>query len=492
MMPPEASLWGASLRQPPANLQAEQALLGALLANNKAYDRVGEFLKSEHFADRINGLIYEAIGRRIDAGRLADVVTLKVDFEQSGVLDEVGGIAYLAQLLAAMVGIINAGEYGRAIRDAWLRRELVDRCTTAINLCHGTDAEMDGAAILEALETELYALAETGGAEGKMLPAAGAMEIAIEAAAKASQQPGGLTGITTGYRALDDLTGGLRGGHLVLIGARPSMGKTTLGLGIAAGAAQAGGRVLFLSAEMTLQDIGAALTAGVAGLPRDATERGRVRQRDALGRWTWPAIDVPMLDRMTAAQRAMAPRELLILEQRGPTLASLRAAARRLKRRGGLDLIVVDYLGLMRVPELERTGNAVAMATALSKGLKGLAMELEVPVIALAQLNRAVESREEKRPMLADLRDSGSLEQDADAVMFLFREHYYLRTARLTKGERESEEGFSGRIADLHGRTDASIGRAEVIVAKMRRGRTGIANLKFDDDSAWFADVEEG
>jgi replicative DNA helicase len=187
----------------------------------------------------------------------------------------------------------------------------------------------------------------------------------------------------------------------------------------------------------------------------------------------------------------MQPRELLILEQRGPTLASLRAAARRLKRRGGLDLIVVDYLGLMRVPELERMGNAVATATALSKGLKGLAMELQVPVLALAQLNRAVESRDEKRPNLADLRDSGSLEQDADAVMFLFREHYYLRNARITKGEREGEEAYSARLSDLHSRTEASIGRAEVILAKMRRGRTGVANLKFDDDSAWFSDVEE-
>lgn len=482
---------GTSLRQPPANLQAEQALLGALLANNKAYDRVGEFLKSEHFADPVHGAIFGAIARRIDAGHLADAVTLRAEFEHSGLFDEVGGVGYLAQLLAAMVGIINAGEYGRAIRDAWLRRELIDRCTVAVNRCYGDGDGADGAAILDALETELYTLAESGGGEGVLMPAGDAMALAIEAGIKAADSPSGLNGVSTGYRALDDLTGGLRGGHLLLLGARPSMGKTSLGLGIAAGAAQAAARVLFVSAEMTLADIGAALTAGLAGVPRDAPERGRVRQRDALGRWTWPAIDMATIERMTAAERAMRPRELLVLEQRGPTLASLRTVARRLKRRGGLDLVVVDYLGLMRVPELERAGNMVVTASALSHGLKSLAMELHIPVLALAQLNRGVESREEKRPTLADLRDSGALEQDADAVMFLFREHYYLRTARLTKGERESEEAFSARIGDLHSRTHASIGRAEVIVAKMRRGRTGIANLKFDDDSAWFSDVEE-
>jgi replicative DNA helicase len=482
---------GTALRQPPVNLEAEQALLGALLVNNKAYDRVGEFLLPEHFADPVHGAIYAAISRRIDGGQLADAVTLRAEFEHSGLLDEVGGVGYLGRLVGAMVGLINAGDYGRAIRDCWLRRELIDRCTVAVNRCYGDGDGMDGAAILDALETELYTLAEAGGAEGQVVPAARAMELSIEQASLASRTAGGLTGISTGYRALDDLTGGMRGGHLLLLGARPSMGKTTLGLGIAAGAAQAGARVLFLSAEMTAVDIGAALTAGLAGLPRDATERGRIRMRDALGRYSWPPIDMAMLGRMADTARAMQPRELLVLDQRGPSIASLRAAARRLKRRGGLDLIVVDYLGLMRVPELERMGNAVATATALSKGLKGLAMELAVPVVALAQLNRAVESREEKRPNLADLRDSGSLEQDADAVMFLFREHYYLRNARITKGEREGEEAYSARLSDLHSRTEASIGRAEVIVAKMRRGRTGVANLKFDDDSAWFSDVEE-
>lgn len=482
---------GLSMRQPPTNLQAEQALLGAMMANSKAYDAVSNFLSLKHFADPIHGAIYIAASRLIEAGGVADVVTLKQRFEHTGELQEVGGVKYLAELLSAMVGIVNARDYGLAIVEAWRRRELIAIGETLVNNAFGADPDLDAKAIGEQAEAALYALAQDGEAEDKSAPAHVAMLEAIEEAHKAAERPGGLAGLTSGFKALDDLTGGLKPGHLALLAARPSMGKTQLGLGVSAGAAQAGGRALFISNEMTVRDIGASLAAGLSGVPRDAAERGRVRERDAMGRWTWPRMTQDHIDRMLAAQRAMAERRLVIV-QGLTTLPQIRARVRRECRRGGLDLVVIDYLGLLRAPEVARFGNRVAEISAISNGLKRLALDLDIPVLALAQLNRALESREEKRPMLADLRDSGELEQDADLVMFLHRDHYYLRTQKLSRKPGEAEEHYANRLSQLHTAEQASVGVAEVIVAKNRRGRTGMAALRFDDESAWFSDMPMG
>ncbi len=235
----DSPLLGLSQRLPPSNLQAEQALLGALLANNKAYERVAEFLVPEHFADPINGRVFQAIARRIEAGQLADAVTLKAEFEHSGVLEEVGGTAYLAQLLAAMVGIINAGEYGRAIYDAWLRRQLIDVGEEVVNNAFGAYPELDGPAQVEAAEQRLFELATEGATGGGPIAFDRALTEAILGAERAFNRQGGVSGLTTGLRDLDARSGGLHPSDLLILAGRPGMGKTALATKIAFGAAKA-------------------------------------------------------------------------------------------------------------------------------------------------------------------------------------------------------------------------------------------------------------
>jgi replicative DNA helicase len=234
-----AGLLGQSLRLPPQNLEAEQALLGALLSNNKAFERVSEFLQPEHFADPIHGRIYAAIRRRLEQNALADVVTLKTEFEHNGVLAEVGGTAYLVQLVAATVGIINAGEYGRLIHDCHLRRQLIDVGETIVNRAFGAEPELDGSQQIESAEQTLFEIATTGGAEGGAIPFDRALAQAVETAARAKASGGGVSGLATGLRDVDARLGGLHGSDLLILAGRPGMGKTALATKIAFGGAQA-------------------------------------------------------------------------------------------------------------------------------------------------------------------------------------------------------------------------------------------------------------
>jgi replicative DNA helicase len=484
----ENPLYGVSQRALPCNPQAEQALLGALLANNSTFDRVSDYLRGEHFHDPVNGRIYEEAGNLINAGRLADAITLKGVFENNGALADAGGVAYLGRLLSAMVSIIGVGEYGRAIFDCWHRRRLIEVGTALVEEAFGADPPASPRDIQERAENALFMLV---GAvpDDVALPAHESMAQAIDAAVKSSTSPGGLVGVTTGYRELDDITGGWRGGQLALLAGRPSMGKTTLALGMAAGAAIAGARVLFVTREMPQILIGAKLTAGLAPVPGTAAERGRLLGHGEAGRFKWDPINQQHIDLMIAAQRAMVERHLIIDECRAGTIAAIRSRARRLKRRGGLDLILVDYLGLLRVPELERSDNETLRYSRLSMDSKALAVDLGVPVVMLAQLNRGPEAREDKRPGMADLRQSGNLEQDADIVMFLYREHYYLTRMPPKRRPNESDENFSDRCSSWNEAEGVARGRAEVIIAKQRMGATGTKHLAFSDDNVWFSDL---
>lgn len=484
-------LMALSQRLPPSNIQAEQALLGALLANNKAYDRMAAFLRPDHFADPVNGRIFAAIAARIDSGRLADVITLKADFEHAGGLAELGGAEYLVDLLGAMVGIINAGEYARAIRDAWHRRALIDIGETLVNAAFGGADISTAADVHEQAEAALFALGDRGDDGEAWSAAHEAMGVAIDAAVTAAKRPSGLIGITTGFTALDAMTGGWRRGQYVLLAARPSMGKTMLALAMAAGAAQVDGKVLFVSREMNREAIGAALAAGLAAVPRAAAERGKIRERDAYGRFVWTPIDDAIVNRMVTAARAMASRTLIVDECRAGTMAAVRAAARRQKRRGGLDLIVIDYLLLMRVPELARSDNRTLEISRLSADAKALAVDLDVPVLVLTQLNRGVEGREDKRPELSDLRDSGSLEQDADTVMFLYREHYYLRDRPPMRSAFKAEEKYADASTAWSAAEVDARGRADLIIRKQRRGPVGTIKLLYGDATTWFTDLPE-
>ena len=488
---PGAGLLGLSQRIPPSNLAAEQALLGALLANNKAFERVGEYLAPEHFADPVHGRIFQAIKRRVEAGQLADAVTLRAEFEHSGLLDEVGGPAYLAQLLSAMVGVINAGEYGQVIYDAWLRRQLVDLGEVVVNRAFGAEAELDAKAQLESAEQALFDLAKEGGAgEGGFLTFERALTLAVHQAEKAFTTPGGVSGLPTGLRDLDNKTGGLHPSDLLIIAGRPGMGKTALATKIAFGAAKSvlrsaqeadpnavpkGGVALF-SLEMSADQLATRLLAEESRISGDRIRRGEISQRD--------------FDRFLEVSRELASLPLHIDDTPAISISALRTRCRRLQRTKGLDLIVVDYLQLMRPAAGTRTESRVLEISMITQGLKALAKELSVPVIALSQLSRAVESREDKRPQLSDLRESGSIEQDADVVMFVYRDEYYLMQRAPKELSFDNVEKFQGAVDKWQKDMEMAHNKAELIIAKQRHGPTGTIKLFFEAEFTRFGDLD--
>jgi len=488
----DSPLLGLSQRLPPSNMQAEQALLGALLANNKAYERVSEFLVPEHFADPIHGRIYQAIARRVEAGQLADAVTLKAEFEHAGILDEVGGTAYLAQLLTAMVGIINAGEYGRAVHDAWLRRQLIDIGETVVNNAFGADAELDGAQQIEAAEQSLFQLATDGGSSGGFISFERALTGAILSAERAFRQPGGVSGLTTGLRDLDAKMGGLHPSDLLILAGRPGMGKTSLATKIAFGAAKAllaearaedsnrlpKASIALFSLEMSAEQLATRLLSEESQISGDRIRRGDIGQRD--------------FDKFVQVSREIAALPIEIDDTPAITLSALRTRCRRLKRTRGLALIVVDYLQLMRPSPGTRPESRVQEISQITQGLKAIAKELAVPVMALSQLSRAVESREDKRPQLSDLRESGSIEQDADVVMFIYRDEYYLQQREPKEIAFDNPEKFHEALVDFQQKMEKVHNQADLILAKQRHGPTGTIKLFFEAEYTRFADLEHG
>jgi len=483
-------LLGLSQRLPPANLQAEQALLGALLANNRAYERVSEFLAPDHFADAIHGRIFTAIQRRVEAGQLADAVTLRAEFEHSGILDEVGGTAYLAQLLSAMVGIINAGEYGRTIHDAWLRRQLIDIGETVVNNAFGAEPELDGGKQVEAAEQSLFELAVKGGSDRAMMLFEKALTQAIEGAQRAFQRSGGVSGLSTGLRDLDKKTGGLHPSDLIIVAGRPGMGKTALATKIAYGAAQsllvearrddpngvAREAVAIFSLEMSAEQLATRLLAEEARISGDRIRRGDIGQKD--------------FDRFVQVSRELQGLPLHIDDTPALSLSALRTRCRRLKRTAGLALVVIDYLQLMRPAAGTRPENRVLEISMITQGLKAIAKELSVPVIALSQLSRAVESREDKRPQLSDLRESGSIEQDADVVMFVYRDEYYLQQRAPKQMGFDNEDKFHGAVEKWQRDMESVHNRAELLIEKQRHGPTGKIDLFFEGEFTRFADID--
>jgi len=482
---------GLSQRLPPSNLQAEQALLGALLANNRAYERVSEFLAPEHFADPIHGRIFQSIARRIEAGQLADAVTLKAEYEHSGVLEEVGGTQYLAQLLTAMVGIINAGEYGKAIHDAWLRRQLIDVGETVVNNAFGADPELDGAQQIESAEQSLFQLATEGGNNGGFVAFERALTDAILGAERAFRRAGHVSGLTTGLRDMDAKTGGLHGSDLLILAGRPGMGKTALATKIAFGAAKSllaearaidanavpKAQVAIFSLEMSCEQLATRLLSEEARVSGDRIRRGDIGQKD--------------FDKFVEVSREIAALPIQIDDTPAITMSALRTRCRRLKRTKGLAMVVVDYLQLMRPSAGTRPENRVLEISQITQGLKALAKELSVPVMALSQLSRAVESREDKRPQLSDLRESGTIEQDADAVMFIYRDEYYLAQRAPKQMGFDSEDKFQTALSKWQQDMEQVHNKAELILAKNRHGPTGMIPLYFEGEFTRFGDLDQ-
>ena len=466
-------------RLPPANTEAEQALLGALLIDNRVWERVGDFLKPEHFANAMHGRILEAIAALIERGELADPIRLALVFDQDPAFAASfplgGGAKYLASLAGAGAVLLpaQAEDYARHVHDLALRRELIHLGADILEAAHAMKLDNPAASQIERAETVLFGLAESGAPRSGFVPISAAMGKAIGQAEAAFKRGARITGVPTGFADLDALLGGLQPGDLVILAGRPSMGKTALALNIACNAAQhpppSNWAAGMFSLEMADAQLAARILAERTGLAADWVRRGDLRQEQ--------------FDRLVAAQHSFGATPLWIDDTPALSVAALRSRARRQKRKRGLDLVVVDYLQLLLPARPNRDANRVAEVTEISAALKALAKELEVPVLALSQLSRAVEQRDDKRPLLADLRESGAIEQDADVVMFIYREEYYLR---------EPPVEDSVKWSAWRDRIDRVRNQAELIVAKQRHGPAGSVKLHFDARTTRFSNLAAG
>lgn len=476
---------GPEYRTPPHNLQAEQELLGAILVNNDAAARVEDFLRPEHFIEGVHQKIYAAAMRLIDKGELATPVTLRAYLERDESFADIGGDRYLAELAAAATTVINAEEYGRIIYDAAMRRELISLGTEIVNRGYDAPPEEDHSQQIEQAEGALFKLAETGARESNLVTFHSALSESLRAIDAAYKRDGRLVGVTTGLRDLDKALGGMHPSDLLILAGRPSMGKTALATTLAFNAAKAyrkitdssgrhtateGAVVAFFSLEMSADQLSTRLLAEEARIPSEKLRKGEVSADD------FANVIMPAVQRIENTP-------LYIDDTPAITISTLRTRARRLKRTHDLGLIVVDYLQLMRPSGYQRTENRVQEISEITRGLKAIAKELSVPVLALSQLSRAVEQREDKRPQLSDLRESGSIEQDADVVMFVYREEYYLSRTEPEHGTEEWEE-WKEKMERVH-----SI--AEVIIGKQRHGPIGTVRLMFEPRFTAFRNLEQ-
>jgi replicative DNA helicase len=470
-------------RTPPHNYEAEQGLLGALLVNNAAYERVGDFLRPEHFADPAHGRIFAAVGKLIDRGQIANPVTLKALFDQDGALAEVGGAQYLVKLAASVVAIVNAEDYGRTVHDLYLRRQLIGVGEDMVNEAHKHELDTSAKDQIELAEAKLFQLAETDQAETGFQTFSKVLSTSIEMAEAAFKRDGKLTGVPTGLTEMDKLLGGLHPSDLVVLAARPGMGKSSLASNIAFNAAvQAIDNpeaerfvAAFFSLEMSAEQLATRILAEQIDVSGEKIRRGELNEGD--------------FRRLVQASQRLERTPFFIDDTPALTVTAVRTRARRLKRQHGLNLIVVDYLQLLRPTVGSKADNRVQEVSDITRSLKAIAKELNVPVLALAQLSRAVEQREDKRPLLADLRESGSIEQDADVVMFIYREEYYHAREVPVRRADESDEKYHDRMERWQARGEEILGIAEVIVGKQRHGPTGTIKLQFDGPTTKFSNL---
>ena len=468
-----------TFRAPPHNLEAEQALLGAILVNNEAIDRVSSFLKQAHFYDALHGRIYDTAAKLILGGKRATPITLKTFFEAGEAVGELTVPQYLGRLAANATTIINAEDYGRTVYDLAIRRQLIAIGEILVNTAFDSPIDAPPSAQIENAEQQLYELAETGKYGSGFEPFSSALTDAIDMAANAYRRDGGLSGLATGFSDLDHRMGGLQPSDLVIVAGRPSMGKTALATNIAYHVARSyrvdpesgnpmdGAVVGFFSLEMSAEQLATRIISEQAYIPSERIRRGRIESEE--------------FDRIVEVSQELQSLPLYIDQTGGITVAQLAARARRLKRQRDVGLIIVDYLQLLSGSSRRAAEGRVQEVSEITTGLKALAKELHVPVLALSQLSRQVENREDKRPQLADLRESGSIEQDADVVLFVFREEYYVERRQ----PRENTEEHKQWQTEM----EMVTGKADVIIGKQRHGPTGTVTLQFTPEYTRFSNL---
>ena len=482
------------VRVPPHNFEAEQALLGAILFNNRSIERVSEFLRPEHFAEPLHGRIYDACLALSAKGQMASAITLKSWLGHDPDLQSQGGDGYLARLVGGAATIINALDYARLIYDLHIRRELIALGEDMVNGAFQPETGVEAQSQIVEAESRLFELASAGKAEGGFVNFRETVVSAVKLAEAAHQREGKLSGVTTGLRDLDRKLGGLHKSDLVILAGRPSMGKTALATNIAFNAAHAfreevneagekktvdGARVAFFSLEMSGEQLATRIIAERAEIPSHKVRQGELSHIE--------------MDRLATVSQELHGMQIFIDDTPALSVSAVRMRARRLKRTHGLDMMVIDYLQLLSSAHAGggRFENRVQEISDITRGLKALAKELEIPILALSQLSRAVESRDDKKPQLADLRESGSIEQDADVVLLIFREQYYLERAEPGRKADETDDKFDKRYADWQARAAQVHNTAEVIVAKQRHGPVGSVKLFFDGQFTKFADLDE-
>ena len=470
-------------REAPSNIEAEQALLGALLVNNDALGHIGDQLKPEHFYEPLHTRIFDAIQKFHDKGLIANPVTLKHYFDQDAALTDLGGGSYLAKLAAMAVTVINIADYSQAIYDLALKRQLIGIGEGMVNTAYQHQIDTPAIQQIEDAEQKLFHLSAEGSGDSGFVPLKSSLAGAIKHAEFAFKHDG-VVGLTTGLIEMDRILGGLRRSDLLILAGRPSMGKTALATNIAYNACLSlhkeiqeknasvkdVGSVGFFSLEMSSEQLATRLLASSSGIDSSHIFDGRISSEDFNG--------------LVQASNTLGGMPFFIDDTPALSIAALRSRARRLKRVHNLQLLIVDYLQLVRASASLNMNNRVQEVSEITQGLKAIAKELNIPVLALSQLSRQVEQRDDKRPQLSDLRESGSIEQDADVVMFIYREEYYLsrKEPKLDTPEHEAWR------ADM----DKALNVAEVIVAKHRNGPIDTVRLHFEGKLTQFSNLAEG
>ena len=455
----------------PSNLEAEQALIGSVLVNNDIIDEISSIVSSHKFFDPGHRKIYETIESLNNKGMIANPITLKNYFETNSGLAEVGGVDYLVKLTRFSSSIKQTIDYAKIIHEMYVRRELIIISENVSEESRDDDLKKTGENIIEDAEKSLFDLAERGNFSQSFLKFNQALDQTIEMATLARQNDQGIVGVPTGLTDLDEKLGGLHKSDLVIIAGRPSMGKTALATNIAYHAAKKihenneKSSIAFFSLEMSSEQLSTRILSEQSRIKSNDIRRGKATEEE--------------LSRYIETSRDIYELPLYIDETPAITISTLSNRARRIKRLFGLNLIIVDYIQLMRTSSIRYDGR-VQEISEITQGLKALAKELSVPVLALSQLSRAVEQRDDKIPQLSDLRESGSIEQDADVVMFVYREEYYLEKKQPKLGSIEHAE-WQSKMNDI-------AGMADIIIGKQRHGPTGNVHVEFEGMYTKFKD----
>ena len=468
----------------PHNIEAEQQLLGAILTNNDIFDRIASVIQSEHFYEPVHQRIYEVAAARIQKNALASPVTIKAFLDDDPGLKELGGAAYLARLAGAAIAAYAARDYAQMIYDLAVRRELISLGRDIAAKAQKIEVESEPKDQIVEAEQRLYKLGEQGHAERGFQSFLKAVKEAVDVANAAYHREGGLAGVSTGLVDLDKKLGGLHPSDLLILAGRPSMGKTSLATNIAFNIAKAykrgrlqdgsegavnGGVVGFFSLEMSAEQLAARVLSEASEVPSEQIRRGDMTEAE--------------FRRFVEAAKQLEACPLYIDDTPALPISSVAARARRLKRTHGLDVLIIDYLQLLKAASAKE--NRVNEVSEITQGLKAIAKELNIPVIALSQLSRAVESREDKRPQLSDLRESGSIEQDADVVMFVYRDEYYKEREKPGEDNLEAMAKWQDTMERVHG-------KAEVIIGKQRHGPIGTVELSFEGRFTRFGNLAHG